>query len=89
MLPSKQPLPQSYSFLGVSGTEVRHFLCWRPFALRDQVFGDGFSLAVLQRLAFLMVRQEQLEAAVIRRKGVAVDEVGFIRLSSRSGSTTG
>lgn len=40
------------------------------------MFGDGFSLAVLQRLAVLMERQEQPGAAVVRRKGSIVDKVG-------------
>lgn len=40
------------------------------------MFGEGFSLAILQRLAVLMERREQSEATVVRRKGAVVDKVG-------------
>lgn len=45
------------------------------FIFRDQVFGDGFSVAILKRLAVLMERQEQPVATVVRRKGAVVDKV--------------
>eukprot|EP00903_Cladosiphon_okamuranus_P014480 g13431.t2 len=48
------------------------------FLRRTEVFGHGFSLAILQRLAVLMERQEQAEASVVRRKGDVVDKVVMI-----------
>lgn len=49
------------------------------FSFRDQLFGDGFSVPVLRRLAVLMERQEQPVATVVRCKGAAVQEVRPIR----------
>ncbi|CAM9596754.1 unnamed protein product, partial [Ectocarpus sp. 8 AP-2014] len=40
-----------------------------------RVFGKGFSAAALERVALLMERREEPEAAVVRRKGSAVDKV--------------
>eukprot|EP00752_Nemacystus_decipiens_P007815 g6980.t1 len=48
------------------------------FLRKTEVFGDGFSVAILDRLAVLMVRHEQPAATVVQRKGAAVDKVVII-----------
>ncbi|CAN0436844.1 unnamed protein product [Pylaiella littoralis] len=47
----------------------------REGACIGRVFGDGFSDAVLERLAILMEREEKAAGAVVRRKGGSVKKV--------------
>ncbi|CAB1120667.1 unnamed protein product [Ectocarpus sp. CCAP 1310/34] len=45
------------------------------FLRQTEVFGKGFSAAALEQVALLMERRKEPAAAVVRRKGSAVDKV--------------